>query len=55
MKAFKENMLIRPEELKVYKIVEDPEEVLQAIYDFECEINNGEHKHLKATKNGFMV
>ena len=56
MKAFKENMLLREEESKVYKIVDDPEEVLQAIYDFECEIVAGEHRdHLKASKNGFSI
>ena len=56
IKAFKENMLLRPEELLVYKIVDDPEEVLQAIYDFECEIENGEHgSHLKASTDGFSL
>lgn len=55
IKTFKENMMLRPEELKVFKIVDDPEDVLQAIYDFECEISRGEHKHLQATKNGFSL
>lgn len=56
IKTFKENMALRPEELKVFKIVEDPEDVLQAIYDFECEIDNGEHDgHLKASTNGFSI
>lgn len=56
IKAFKENMLLRPEELLVFKIVEDPEEVLQAIYDFECEIDNGDHgMHLKASTQGFSI
>ncbi|MBI2593091.1 LOG family protein, partial [Candidatus Daviesbacteria bacterium] len=50
IKVFKDNMLLRPEELLVYKIVDDPEEVLQAIYDFECEIASGAHDgHLKAS------
>lgn len=54
--AFRENMLLRSEEDKVYKIVEDPEEVLQAIYDFECEIEKGEHgDHLKASTEGFSL
>lgn len=35
MKAFKENMLLHDKELKVYKIVDSPEEVLEAIKDFE--------------------
>lgn len=56
IKAFKENMLLRPEELLVFKIVDNPEEVLQAIYDFECEIEKGEHDgHLKASTNGFSL
>lgn len=36
--VFKENMKIRPEELKVFKIVDSPDEVLKAIEDFEEEI-----------------
>ncbi len=56
MKAFKENMFLRPEEDKVYKIVDNPEEMLQAIYDFECEIQNGEHgDHVKASTEGFSI
>lgn len=37
MEAFKKNMLLRPEELQVYKIVSSPQEVLEAIYGFEEE------------------
>src|SRR3989344_842240 len=56
MKSFKQNMLIRPEELKVFKIVEKPDQVLEAIDDFEKEIAHGDHdKHLKATKNDFSL
>ncbi len=55
IKAFKDNMLLRPEELKVYKIVDTPDEVLNAINEFEVEITKGEHHHLKAVKNGFMI
>ncbi len=51
MKAFSDNMLLRPEEKKVYKIVDSPEEVLQAIKDFEEEIAKGEHIKLKTTKD----
>lgn len=54
--TFKDNMMIVPEELKVYKIVSSPEEVLKAINDFEKEIERGEHgEHLKASKNGFSL
>lgn len=38
IKAFKENMLLHDEELKVYKIVDSPEAVLEAIKAFEKEI-----------------
>lgn len=38
MEAFKDQMLLRPEELRVYKIVDTPEQVLQAILDFEKEM-----------------
>lgn len=56
IQVFKENMLMRPEELKVYKIVDNPEDVLQAIYDFECEIDNGDHDgHLKVSTDGFSI
>lgn len=55
IKAFKEHMLIRPDELKVFKIVETPQQVLDAIKAFEQEIKKGEHKHLKATKGDFSI
>jgi len=56
MNAFKENMSMRPEEFKVFKIVDTPDEVLEAINDFEKEIQNGDHgSHLKATHGDFML
>ena len=48
-------MKIRPEELKVFKIVETPDQVLDAITEFEGEIKRGEHKHLAADSNGFSL
>ncbi len=51
MKTLKENMLIRPEENKVYKIVSSPREVLGAIQEFEKEIEAGEHKYLTLDKD----
>ncbi len=45
IKAFRENMLLRPKELEVYKIVDSPEEVLEAIKKFEEELGRGEHEH----------
>lgn len=50
MRALKDNLLLRPEEKKVYKIVDSPEGVLKAIKEFEEEIVQGKHEHLKATK-----
>lgn len=55
IEAFKNNMLLRPEELRVFKIVETPEQVLDAIKDFEKEIARGEHKHVKTTKGDFSM
>lgn len=49
MAALRKNLLVRPEEIRVYKIVETPEQVLMAINKFEEEIERGEHQHLKAT------
>ena len=56
IKAFKENMFFRPEEHKVFKIVDSPEGVLKAINEFEKEIEKGEHgDHLKASTEGFSI
>lgn len=40
LEAVSQNMRIRPEELKVYRIVNEPEEVVPAIAEFEEEVNN---------------
>lgn len=54
MDAFKQNMLLRPADLKVYKIVERPDQVLSAIQEFEREIKAGRHEHLETTiENGY--
>ncbi len=53
--TFKDHMLLRPEELKVFKIVNSPNEVISAIKEFEKEYLKGEHKHIKPTKNGFRL
>lgn len=56
IKSFKENMLLRPQEMKVFKIVDSPDEVLEAIEEFQKEIDRGEHKHhLAATKGDFSI
>ena|SRR5438270_3207809 len=56
IKAFKHNMLLRKEELKVFKIVNSPQAVLNAIKEFEEEIDRGEHgDHIAILKGGFAV
>lgn len=53
--VFSENMLLRPEELKVFKIVDSPQGVLQAIKEFEKEIQRGEHEHLQVSGGDFTI
>ncbi len=53
--AFKENMLLRPQELEVYKIVDSPDEVLDAIKSFENELGRGEHQHVIPSDGGFSI
>lgn len=55
IQAFKDNMIIRPEELDVYKIVDSPDAVLQAILDFEHELKLGQHLHIKAITDDFSI
>ena len=51
--AFKEKMLMRPQELEVYKIVDSPEGVLDAIKQFEDELKTEEHEHFMPSEGGF--
>lgn len=53
MNTFKENMLITNEEREVYKIVDSPEGVLDAILQFEEELKKGEHRHIQTTRGDF--
>ena len=53
--AFKENMLLRPQELEVYKIVNSPDEVLDAIWDFGEELKTGKHHHSMPSDGGFGI
>lgn len=53
MDVFEENMLITKEEQEVYKIVDSPEGVLDAIMEFEEELEKGKHKHIKTTRGDF--
>lgn len=45
VKSFQQNMRIRPEELKVFSIVNSPEEAHKAIQFFEDTLKRGEHVH----------
>ncbi|MBI2598968.1 LOG family protein [Candidatus Curtissbacteria bacterium] len=45
MAAFDKNMFIRPEEMQVYKIVNTPDAVITAIFDFEKTAENVSHNH----------
>lgn len=55
IKAFKENMMLTKEEQEVYKIVDSPEAVLEAIKEFEKELAEGKHRHIKTTKGGLGI
>lgn len=46
MEAFATNMKIRPEELRVYRIVTTPEQALEALWVYEVELKNGTHGKL---------
>lgn len=50
--AFKKNMNLRPEDLKVFKIVNNPHDVLTAINEFGNEMKTGFHQHLDITNDG---
>ena len=49
--AFHKNMLLRPEEMKVFKIVNSPQEVLMAIKEFQIELEQGDHPGMIPTNN----
>lgn len=49
MKVLRQHLVLRPEEIKVYKIVDSPRGVLLAIKQFEEEIKQGKHQHLMAS------
>lgn len=55
MKTLKKNLLIRPEETEVYKIVDSPKEVLFAIKQFEEEIEQGKYILLAASHEGKTI
>lgn len=55
IKTFKDNMIMRPEELEVYKIVGSADAVLQAILDFEQELKHGQHLNVKTITDDFSI
>lgn len=55
VKAFIDNMIITDQEKDVYKIVDSADGVLRALKEFEEEVEKGEHKHIKITKDGFSL
>lgn len=55
VKAFIDNMIITDQEKDVYKIVDSADGVLTALKEFEEEVEKGEHKHIKITKDEFSL
>ncbi len=55
IKALKQNMMIRPEEIEVYKIVNSPEGVLRTILFFEEEIKKGNYEYLKISRENNKI
>lgn len=55
IKALEENMMLTKEEQEVYKIVSTPEQVLEAIVEFEEELRKREHRHLKTTRGELSI
>ena len=55
IRAFKENMILTSQEQEVYKIVDTPEGVLEAIMQFEEELEKGQHKHIQTTRGDFTL
>lgn len=53
IEVFRKNMILTPEELEVYKIVDTPSGVLKAILEFEEELEKGEHQHIQTTRGDF--
>ncbi|KKS13129.1 MAG: hypothetical protein UU67_C0031G0002 [Candidatus Daviesbacteria bacterium GW2011_GWB1_41_5] len=50
LQALKKSMLLRPEEIEVYKIANSPEGVLRTILFFEDEIKKGNYEYLKISR-----
>ena len=48
-------MILTFQEQEVYKIVDTPEGVLEAIMQFEEELEKGQHKHIQTTRGDFTL
>lgn len=56
IKVFKENMKIREDATKVFKIVESDEEMIRALVSFEDEMSKTDHSHCKiCSEKAFMT
>ncbi|KKR80609.1 MAG: hypothetical protein UU73_C0001G0277 [Candidatus Daviesbacteria bacterium GW2011_GWA1_41_61] len=56
MRTLKANLLLRPEELEVFKIATTPYQVLKAITEFEDEVEADRHKAMKvSSEDGFAI
>lgn len=56
IKVLSENMLLRPKEKQVYRIVDTPHEVLKAIKEIELEVESEKVKDLKISgEKGFNI
>lgn len=55
IKAFEDNMILTKEEQEVYKIASSPDQVLEAIVEFEEKVKKGKHKHLKTTRGELSI
>jgi uncharacterized protein (TIGR00730 family) len=53
--AFQKNMLIRPEELKVFDIVESPSQVISSIKKFDKYLKTGKHWHKSTAETAFQL
>ena len=52
LEIFAANMHIRPEALRVYRIVNTPEGALKALWHYEQELKKGMHEDTKLKQNG---
>lgn len=55
IKVFKNNMLIRPEELKVFDIVNSPLQVVKSIEKFKKIVKAGKHWHKLSPETAFQL